>query len=71
MKTLENMRQYTKEIPKYGDVMHIKTWKEATESGMITKYDGIGYWAKDGKMSNDSVFSTGQKDATHAVWFNK
>ena len=33
--------------------------------------DGSGYWVKDGKKSNDEIFSTPRLDATHVIWYNK
>lgn len=53
------------------DVYTIKEWNQALELGLITKYDGFGYWAKDDLKSRDKVFSTPQSDATHVVWYNK
>lgn len=63
--------RYRNDIPDYGDVFTLKEWKEITESGGINSDDGHGYWCKDGKESNDEVFSTEAQDATHVAWFNK
>jgi len=70
------MRNYNKLIPPeeigmWVDLMTIQEWEEALEEGMFTTYDGTGYWVKDGKESDDEVFSTKQEDATHVAWYNK
>lgn len=65
------VRTYTEEIPDYGDLFDLAQFNEMRESGMITEDDGQGYWARDGKMSDDEVFSSSVDDATHVVWFNK
>lgn len=64
-------RQYKEPIPKYAHVMTVPEWQEAVTSGMFIPYDGIGYWAKDGKESGDDPFSTPPEDATHVAWYNK
>jgi len=55
----------------FGDLFTIEEWNEAIETGWITNWDGSGYWVKDGKESDDEVFSTPQEDATHIAWYNK
>ena len=54
-----------------GDLFTVEEWKEAVESGDFNMFDGVGYWVKDEKESDDEVFSTPQLDATHVVWYNK
>ena len=65
------MRTYGRDIPDYADVMTVKDWQDAVQSGMFIPDDGTGYWAKDGKESEDDPFYTPPEDATHVAWYNK
>jgi ribose-phosphate pyrophosphokinase len=53
------------------DIYTIEQWNKVLSDGWIHNDDGSGYWVKDGMKSSDEVFSTGQLDATHVVWYNK
>ena len=66
-------RKYFRTIdnPENGDMMRIDEWDVALLCGMITNWDGSGYWVKDNLISDDEAFSTPQLDATHVVWYNK
>jgi len=74
-----SIRQYTRELSKYGDVMDAiqfeKDLAEERNTGHtilgFSNWDGHGYWVKDNKQSNDEIFSTPRLDATHIIWFNK
>jgi hypothetical protein len=60
-------RMYYIKIPKARDIHTVEEWEKVSIKNIII---GNGYWAKDGFMSNDSVFSTRPLDATHVIWFN-
>ena len=64
-------REYSESIDTHADVMSLEEWNRSVESGMFIPSDGVGYWAKDGKQSNDEVFSTEALDADSVVWYNK
>ena len=64
-------RPYTILVDDEDDVYTIEEWNDVVSDGSITNDDGCGYWAKNGMMCRDEVFSTPQSDATHVVWFNK
>jgi len=53
------------------DVYTIEEWEDSINNCDITIDDGYGYWVKDGYKSNDEVFSTEPRGATHVIWFNK
>lgn len=60
-----------KPIPKYGDLMTLKEFKESCINGFFTDYDGHGYYATDTQMSDIRVpFNGWDNDWTHVVWFN-
>lgn len=67
----DDQRQYKKDLPDYGDLMTVDQWNESVENGTFTNDDGFGHWVKNNKESEDEVFSTPQKDATHVIWYNK
>ena len=59
-------------IPEYGDVMTMDEFEECVAGGLLTPYDGSGYYAVDGQMSDVSVWSVARPGQfTHVVWFNK
>ena len=64
-------RVYEKEPRDYADIMDVHSWQGAVEHGWFNTYDGHGYWMKDGKESDDEVFSSPRMDATHVAWYNK
>ena len=66
----EPLRNYDESIPKYSEILTLDQWYQAKKDDMLTRYDGTGYWAKDGKMSYDTVYSYPALDATHVIWFN-
>ena len=65
------------EIPDYGEVMSIKDFVSCCKSGGFVDYDGSGYYARDGKMSNiairpsDVKYNAIRTDFDSVVWFNK
>lgn len=65
------MRGYTREVDPETDVFTVEEWKEAVANGSFVNDDGSGFWMKDGKESQDEVFSTEPEDATHVAWYNK
>lgn len=68
---MENKREYNKPINIDDEIYPFLIWIEIIELGMINNYDGSGYWAKNGKISNDEVFHTPPLDATHVIWYPK
>ena len=65
------MRKYTEEIPDYGDLMTVEEWQAHVKSGGFIRYDGWGYYVKDGKMSNDICWDEPVLDSTHILWLNR
>jgi hypothetical protein len=63
-------REYTK-VPRKSEIIEVNNFNRSVEHKEITKWDGHGYWMKDGKESEDMVFSDPQLDATHVSWYNK
>lgn len=63
-------REYTK-VPRKSEIIEVNNFNRSVENKEITKWDGHGYWMKDGKESEDMVFSDPQLDATHVSWYNK
>ena len=51
-------------------LMTVEEWLTA-KNVEFGNYDGSGYWVKDGKESDDEVFSSEPEDATHVAWYNK
>ena len=71
---LVHTRIYNKkarEITGEGFYMSIDDFKNEVETLNITKYDGIGYWCKNGFASNEDVFETPVEDADAVLWLNK
>jgi hypothetical protein len=66
----ELSREYTK-TPRKSEIIEAEEFKLAVEKKQFTKWDGHGYWVKDGKESEDRVFADPQLDATHVSWYNK
>jgi hypothetical protein len=52
-------------------VLKAEDFEKGVNNGLYTKWDGHGYWAKDGKESEDLVFSEPRLDATQVMWYNK
>jgi len=74
------MYNFTKDLPKYGDLYEINRWKSLVKCGGFTDYDGEGNWVKDGKMTDDyynnvcdlgSIETAIKEGITHVMWFNK
>lgn len=70
------MNGYTEKLPDYGDLMTVKDFREACESGAFIDYDGSGHPVKDGKMMRTldvipSKLGRIPEDATHIMWFNR
>jgi len=63
-------REYNK-TPRKSEIIEAEKFLLAVEKKELTKWDGHGYWMKDGKESEDMVFSDAQSDATHVSWYNK
>jgi len=66
----ELLREYNK-APRKSEIIEAEKFLLAVEKKEITKWDGHGYWMKDGKESEDMVFADPQLDATHVSWYNK
>lgn len=65
-------------LPDYGDHITIKKFKSWFNSGSISDYDGVGYYATKDKMSRIPIDLTHilfdgklRKDFKYVVWFNK
>lgn len=69
--TLQAHRKYDREISDDADIMTVGEWDQAVEQGAFGPDDGLGYWVKDGKESQDEVFCGPSLDATHVAWYNK
>lgn len=65
------LRDYKKHTRKGAEVLTIENFNTSVENKELTKWDGHGYWVKDGMESDDMVFSDPQLDATHVSWYNK
>lgn len=65
------LRDYKKQPRKGSDVLTIEDFNESVDHKELTKWDGHGYWMKDGMESEDMVFSDPPLDATHVSWYNK
>jgi hypothetical protein len=63
-------REYTK-TPRKSEIIEAEKFNLAVEKKEITKWDGHGYWMKDGKESENMVFADPQLDATHVSWYNR
>jgi hypothetical protein len=63
-------REYSK-APRKSEIIEVNNFNRSVGYKEITKWDGHGYWMKDGKESEDMVFSDPQLDATHVSWYNK
>lgn len=61
--------RYNKEIFDDADLMTIEEWEHSKD--LFSNFDGVGYWVKENLRSNDEVFLTDRKDATHVVWYSK
>jgi len=64
-------RIYDQEIYDFGDLMTVDEWIDCVKSGGFTRYDGWGYYCKDGKMSNVVCWDNPREDATHIIWLNR
>lgn len=63
-------REYIHDIdPEYDWVYTVDEW--FAMQGNWSSDWGNGYWAKDGKVCRDEVYSSKPEDATHVVWYNK
>jgi hypothetical protein len=65
------VRVYASKILEGAEVMTIDEWYAHVVNGAFNECDGSGYWCKDGKESDDSVWSSDLGDATHVAWYNK
>lgn len=63
-------REYKRLAPDYAELMTVDEWL-ACKNVIYGNYDGNGYWVRNGKQSNDEVFSTEKEDATHVAWYPK
>lgn len=69
--------EFERDLPDYGDVMSLKDFIEYCKDGCFIDYDGSGTYAKDGKLSNISIYPSDveynsiRKDFDTIVWFNK
>ena len=65
------------DIPEYGDVMTLRDWLGCVECGGFIDYDGSGNYARNGKMSNITVYPSDVKhdsiraDFDTVIWFNR
>lgn len=66
---------YEDAISEYGDIMTVGEWLDACMDGLLINYDGHGHPARDGMMSDFSIYPSIMhlvpKDATHIIWFNR
>ena len=74
---IEPVREW-EEFPEYGDVFSIDEFVTMCGGGGFIDYDGEGYYAKDGKMSNVLVKPSDivngfirVKEFDSVVWFNR
>lgn len=64
-------------IPDYGDRMTLRSFIRDCHDGMLTDYDGIGYYATRAKMSrlvahpSNIVKGRIRHEWSHVVWFNR
>lgn len=65
------LRIYKNSAKKASEVLTVEKFNNSVEEKKLTKWDGHGYWMKDGMESEDMVFSDPQIDATHVSWYNK
>ena len=69
--------EFERDVPDYGDVMSLKDFIECCKDGGFIDYDGSGTYAKDGKLSNISIFPSDvkhnsvRKDFDTIIWFNR
>ena len=75
-----NMINFTENLPNSGNLIEIKEWKDAVESGYMTDFDGIGNWVKDEKMTGTPwdevcdlhhIENAINEGVTHVIWFNR
>jgi hypothetical protein len=65
------LRIYSNSPRRASEILTVENFNLAVEGKELTKWDGHGYWMKDGMESDDMVFSDPQIDATHVSWYNK
>ena len=64
------------DIPKYSDIMTLKTFIEFVNENIFVDLDGYGYYSDGCKMSNFIVYPSDIKkerirnEYSHIVWFN-
>jgi hypothetical protein len=66
-----DLRTYKNSTRRASEVITVEDFDIAVSNKELTKWDGHGYWVKDGLESEDMVFSDPQLDATHVSWYNK
>lgn len=65
------------DIPEYGNLMSLQSFKESVEDGSLTDYDGHGNYSTATQMSDITINPSNIEDDTyfrsysHVVWFNK
>lgn len=65
------------DIPKYGNVMSLKSFIKDVKNGCFIDYDGSGNYIKDDKMTDiviypsDVEYNSIRKDFDKIIWFNK
>lgn len=62
-------RVYSKTPKKGCDIITVDDFEASVGKKELSKFDGYGYWVKDGKESEDFVFSEPKLDATHVAWY--
>jgi hypothetical protein len=65
------LRIYSSSPRRASEILTVEDFDTAVGNKELTKWDGHGYWVKDGMESEDMVFSDPQLDATHVSWYNK
>jgi uncharacterized protein YggL (DUF469 family) len=66
-----------KPMPDYGELIPIEKFIEEVKHSSYIPYDGSGYYAIEGHMSNKNIDWEGLKNDeydkrwTHIAWFNK
>lgn len=75
---MSTVQWYT--VPDFADLFTLEEFNQAVSAGVITDYDGSGYYAKeiDGVMIENSKYDplvfpdiADKLGATHVAWYNK
>lgn len=64
-------RTYHRSLPIWGELYKVTDFLNMMREGAVTNQTGHGYWVKDGRTSDDEVFTTFPGDATHVIWFKQ